>query len=197
MRADRINKYVKASERKLPCNGIVRDSIRKKKNTYSFEGNVGTCITEDGTSFIFDKEDFDKIEPYTWKINYKGYVRNASLGAFHRFILDYPDSCVDHINRIKTDNRKSNLRICTYQENARNREQQKNNRSGYKGVCFDKSRNKYVAKIKVGSKHYYIGRFDTAKEAAYAYDRKAIELHGEFAYTNFPKENYEKEVEKQ
>jgi hypothetical protein len=42
----------------------------------------------------------------------------------------------------------------------------------------------------VDRKKIHLGRFDDEIEAAKAYDRKAIELFGEFAYLNFPDEAY-------
>lgn len=167
---------------------------RQEKNVYSFEGDVGTCVVKDGV-FIFDKEDYDKIKPYTWQIGTHGYVANTIVGLLHRYITDSPDGYVDHINRCKTDNRKINLRICTCNENALNRGPQRNNTSGYKGVYYDKSRKKYAASIKFAGTEYRLGRFETIEEAAHAYDRKAIELCDEFAHTNFPREYYEEKKE--
>lgn len=56
----------------------------------------------------------------------------------------------------------------------------KNNSTGYRGVSFDKSRNKYVAQIAFKKKHYHLGRYDTAEEASDAYQEAKKKLHGEF-----------------
>lgn len=91
---------------------------------------------------------------------------------------------VDHVNRDRLDNRKSNLRKCTRQENACNRGKAKHNKSGYKGVYWCKGRRKYRAQIQARGKHRLLGQFDVAQDAARAYDNAAKELHGEFAVTN-------------
>lgn len=167
---------------------------RKEKNIYMFDGESGICLIKN-KAFLFDKEDYDKIKVHTWQIGTHGYAMNATVGLLHRYILGNPDGYVDHINHFKTDNRKENLRICTCEENACNRGPQKNNTSGYKGVSYDKSRGKYAASIKRGDQSFTLGRFSTAEEAAHAYDRKAIELHGKFANLNFPLEYYEEKKE--
>jgi hypothetical protein len=55
----------------------------------------------------------------------------------------------------------------------------------FKGICFDKSRGKWISKICVNYKQMNLGRFSTAEEAALAYDIAAKEHFGEFARTNF------------
>ena len=84
---------------------------------------------------------------------------------------------------IRTDNRRSNLRVATTQENCRNQCKPKHNTSGYKGVVF--LRGKWQAQVKHNRKNVYVGLFNTALEAARAYDEKAKELFGEFAQLNF------------
>jgi len=84
------------------------------------------------------------------------------------------------------NNRKSNLRLCTRKENARNSRPCLGGASRYKGVCRHKATKKYAARIEVDVKRYSLGRFDDQIEAAVAYDIKAKEFFGEFAYLNFP-----------
>jgi len=59
-----------------------------------------------------------------------------------------------------------------------------NNKSGYRGVSFDKSRNKWHAEITVDWKKIHLGRFDTPEQAALAYNKAAIEQRGELARLN-------------
>ena len=95
---------------------------------------------------------------------------------------------IDHINRNTLDNRGINLRKCTKSENAMNRGAQGNNSSGYKGVSFDKSRNKWSVDIWIAGKKNTLGRFPSKNDAARAYNLAARMYHGEFAYTNIIKD---------
>jgi len=65
------------------------------------------------------------------------------------------------------------------------------NASGYRGVIYRADGNKYEAEIKQDGKKKYLGRFDSKEEAAKVYDRKALELQGRRAKTNFPRTDYE------
>lgn len=106
----------------------------------------------------------------------------------HRLIMGFPKGkCVDHINHNGLDNRKKNLRICTNKENKFNRLKSNNNTSGYKGVLFHKGekRNKHwVAVLGINKQKKYGGYFDTAKEAAEAYNKLALKYYGQFANLN-------------
>lgn len=152
-----------------------------------------------GKYALVDDDDFERVNQYKWHANcggkglfYYAYsfikVNNASKRTvMHRFILNLrPDKKiqVDHINHNTLDNRKINLRLCLNGENNRNTLLRKDSITGYKGVSFDKINKKYVAQIKYNKKSYHIGRFKTAREAAIAYNEKAKELFGEFAYLN-------------
>ena len=95
---------------------------------------------------------------------------------------------IDHIDRNKSNNIWINLRECTASENKANSTKQSNNTSGYKGVYWHKRANKFRAQIQFQKKLIHIGLFDTAEEAAAAYNTKAIELNGEFAGINIIKQ---------
>ncbi len=96
----------------------------------------------------------------------------------------FPENQIDHINHVKADNSLKNLRACSRSENFANRKKQQNNTSGYKGVAWDKEKRKWRARIGHGRKLFYIGRYKDIKDAAVAYNKKALELFGEFAYLN-------------
>ena len=104
----------------------------------------------------------------------------------HREIMHAPKGMVvDHIDGNSLNNRRSNLRLCTVSQNHQNRRRTYGS-SKYKGAWWDKRRNKWVAAITFKGKYIYLGFFDNEIDAGKAYDRKAAELFGEFAYLNFP-----------
>ncbi|MHC4462083.1 MAG: AP2 domain-containing protein [Planctomycetota bacterium] len=98
---------------------------------------------------------------------------------------------VDHINGNGLDNRKSNLRICSHQENCRNRKKHKKDTSSkYKGVSWSKDAKKWrVQIVDTTGKEKCIGSFESEIEAAKAYDEAALKMFGNFASFNFPKDN--------
>ncbi len=95
------------------------------------------------------------------------------------------EQVVDHKNRNPLDNRRDNLRICTKRQNNINKDHPR--KDFYKGVYKIPS-GRYQAKIgntvNGTRKQICIGTYDTSKEAAIAYNKKAFELHGEFANLN-------------
>ena len=81
---------------------------------------------------------------------------------------------VDHENHNRTDNRWWNLSPSSRAENGRNQAMQSNNTSGVTGVCWDRSRNKWVSQIIGNGKRRHLGYFDALKDAAIS--RKAAEI---------------------
>lgn len=107
----------------------------------------------------------------------------------HRWIMQ-PGSglVVDHINGDGLDNRRANLRICTHQQNITNHVRPPRARSGLRGASQFGGRGRWQARIRHNEKIIHLGAFDTAEEAARAYDRAAHSLRGKFATLNFPDE---------
>lgn len=141
---------------------------------------------------------------FTWKINKKGpakvgMVAGAAHGKGYTTIRingqDYlahrlawmifhgslrEEEQIDHINLDRKDNRISNLRKATNEENCRNTKTRSHNISGLKGAHLDKRNGKYRARITINGKQEWLGYFKTAEEAHAAYKKKAEEMHGQF-----------------
>ena len=101
----------------------------------------------------------------------------------HRLIMKAQDGIqVDHRSHDGLDNTHCNLRLATNKQNTQNSRLSKNNTSGYKGVS--RFRSKWQAGIKVNYRRIHIGHFDTAEEAALAYNDAAQKHFGEFAVLN-------------
>ena len=130
----------------------------------------------------------------THKQGYKqiGLTKNGKQKHFyvHRLVgiafLENPDNkqMIDHIDENKANNNVKNLRWATCKDNLANQGKRTNNKSGFKGVCFDKPLNKYKAYIRINGKIKHLGYFETAEEASKAYEAKAKEIHKEFYYKN-------------
>lgn len=86
---------------------------------------------------------------------------------------------LDHRDRVRTNNRWYNLRLADFTQNRINTTTQTNNTTGVKGVHRKGTR--YVARIRLHNRRYYLGSFASLSEAAAAYKKAAFELHGEFS----------------
>jgi len=110
----------------------------------------------------------------------------------HQLIMNPPKGMVvDHINGNGLDDRRDNLRICTRRQNAWNhgRRKQENASSEFIGVYRDpRNPDKCYVRVTRDGQATNLGPFDDEIEAAQARDQKARELHGEFAYLNFPED---------
>jgi hypothetical protein len=139
-----------------------------------------------GKMAMVDDEDFKYLNQWKWHLHGDGYAcRTMKKIKMHRVLIDCPINLeVDHIDGNKLNNQKSNLRICTHQQNMANQKKYKTNTTGYKGVTIWKQ---YIrAQIQINKKRIYLGFFPDLISAAKAYDKKAKELWGSFARLNFP-----------
>jgi len=138
-----------------------------------------------GKETIVDDDDFFKYGKSKWCASWNGskWYATSKNGFLHRLILRVPAGfVVDHINGDTLDNRKSNLRICTQQQNSFN-SRSKNPISGYKGVY--KNKKKWHSQLMIDGKHIVGGSFASPLEAAQSYDKLAEKYFGEFAKKNF------------
>lgn len=114
-----------------------------------------------------------------------GEERQAHRVAWAIVHGEWPVEDIDHINRIKWDNRLTNLRQATKSENAAN-VPPCGSTSKFKGVSWHKKAGKWRAQIKVRGKKIHLGTFLCEPDAARAYDLAAARHFGSFAYLNFP-----------
>jgi len=155
------------------------------------DGQIRFIPLTQGKVAIVDKEDYEELSRYKWHASSRvescyAYRRKGKRSlSMHREIMGEPKGMVvDHIDGNGLNNRRRNLRVCTSSQNHQNRRRTRG-RSRYKGVCWEKRRNKWRAEIMLEGRHIDIGCFADEVEAARAYDKKAKELFGEFAYLNF------------
>ena|SRR5438105_51585 len=141
---------------------------------------------------------------YGWLNQWKWYAIEMKPGYFqaarfvringkkvclymHRVIvgLSYGDKRkVDHkMPSCTLDNRRSNLRIATQSQNGMNRGKQRNNKSGFKGVSWDKRAGKWASQITKAGRRYFLGYYARAEDAHAAYCSAALKLHSDFART--------------
>ena len=141
---------------------------------------------------VVDAEDYERLAKYKWYLCQEGnlfYAFRYTSGKqirMHREIMKAPKGVmVDHMDRNGLYNRKRNLRLCSRRQNSYNRRGNSRGSSQYKGVYWHKVGGKWAARITYNGKNHYLGLYVDEKEAAKAYDEKAKELYGEFAYLNF------------
>jgi AP2 domain/HNH endonuclease len=152
-----------------------------------------------GQFALVDDDDFGRLSAYKWRAQFSRctdsyYAARSSPMVngkcdtilMHREIMSAkPGEQVDHINHNTLDNQqRSNLRLCTARQNRANERMRSTNTSGYKGVSWDKSREKWLARTSVDGALKNVGRYATAREAAIAHDTVAVRHNGEFALTN-------------
>lgn len=144
-----------------------------------------------GKKAIVDEDVFNFLSQFNWYYG-KGYamtmVSQPSGRTYiymHKMLMFAgPGQIVDHINGDKLDNRRENLRLSSHYQNLANRPAPVNNKTGYKGVSYNKTARKYTAQITVKGEYHYLGLYKTPEEAALAWNDKAYELLGEFAKLN-------------
>jgi hypothetical protein len=151
-----------------------------------------------GHRAIVDVSDFAIVQPHCWcayPSNHTVYA-HANLGErngkktykeMHVVIMQpKPGEYVDHINGNGLDNRRTNLRLCTQQQNCRNSRPHRDGTSRFKGVSWFKRDQCWRAYLVIDAKQKHLGYFADEVEAAKAYDAAAQINFGEFARLNFP-----------
>jgi hypothetical protein len=159
--------------------------------------------TSKGDMALVSLEDCDYLQHFTWHKNKKGYfvARSGELRnqLLHRIIAERAgldtSGQIDHKNKNRGDNRRSNLRPASNGLNRANSHRNMNNKSGFKGVHLRKKHSllpgrkrrrdclgdRWTAQINVGGKKLFLGDFTTPEEAHAKYQEAALHYFGEFA----------------
>jgi len=116
-----------------------------------------------------------------WQISLDGRTYTAQSLAYLYMKGEWCSVQMDHINTYRTDNRWINLRPATSQQNAIHGHPYRNNTSGFRGVSWSSSNNKWQARVMVNGKRKTVGYFSDILKAAKARVKAANEIYGEFA----------------
>lgn len=141
-----------------------------------------------GYEAIVDDEDYEELSKYKWCVDIGEHgavraVRRQRPRLMHRALLNA--ELVDHVNGNALDNRRSNLRAASPSQNSANRHKIRS-KYGLKGIyrAKDNRAKPWRAAAVLSGKRHCSRWFETAIEAAKAYDEMAVQLFGEFAVTN-------------
>lgn len=159
---------------------------KKKGNNYIIdkENNIAKIElrrrNQESLWTIVDLEDLEKVLnfPYTWYAKYfpdiddyyacateylgieNGKAKNR-LAYLHQFITNAQGKIVDHKNHNTLDNTKKNIQVTEDKDNSANRKSRnRNNKSGYRNVCWSKNENKWLVQISINKKSTVVGKFD-------------------------------------
>lgn len=152
-------------------------------------------ILHSGIIVEFDDSDYELVSKYKWFSIPRGglfYIAakpiidgRVTTIYMHRLIMDAKKGEeVDHIDSRGENNHRINLRLCSRQDNMCCRRKRKNTGSKYLGVSKYNDGIRWVAQIQRDKKVYFLGIYLTEEQAALAYNRAAVEKHGEFARLN-------------
>lgn len=147
-------------------------------------------LSQEKTTLI-DNTDYHLISQFKWytvrcgNVWYASTKINEKTTYMHRLLLlPQNNEQIDHINRNGLDNRRCNLRLATKSENQANRNKTPNISSQFKGVSWNKKRNKWEASITVNYRKMFLGYFSDEIGAAKIYDMAAIKYFGNYALLN-------------
>lgn len=145
--------------------------------------NITGDIVEEA---LVDVEDEKRVRAFSWHLSHGYAVGGPGNIRLHRFIMNVSDSdiYIDHINNVKLDCRRNNLRTVTQAQNCQNVPKKPNTSSIYKGVSWAEKSQGW--QVKCGAFHF--GQYDSQEEAGWAYNLAALEIFGEHARLNDVKE---------
>lgn len=161
---------------------------------------------------VVDESDYGRLSQYRWYIKKNKNVSYAQRFEYykvqigerietkgkpimmHNDIMSTPSGMyVDHKDGDGLNNIRSNMRICTKGQNARNLNLPSRGRYGFYGIYLNnRTEGQYASKLYFEGKSYWLGVYATPEEAAEAYDSASRYLRGdEFLILNFPSKTIE------
>lgn len=167
----------------------------RKYRPIRVDGDLAYITLTKGYEAVIDAADVHLVDGVNWYANTDGNTVYAQRGAYangaqkttrlHRVLMGVNDELlVDHIDGDGLNNRRSNLRLATREQNNRNQRLVKRNSSGFKGVSWDKKERKWLAQIRVDGRSRNLGRYKTPEQAHAAYCAASLKIYGEFARHN-------------
>ncbi len=183
----------------LNTNGIIYGKVLNRtirdKNVYEICGDITNIFLYNNKNrkiaeTIIDTKNLEKCINIKWHLSTTGYVKATinKKAVFLSWIITGKKShnitIVDHKDGNPLNNLENNFQTITRHQNQMKQNIYKNNKSGYKGVCWNKKRGKWGSSISKNGIHYCLGNHISKTEAALAYNEKAKELFGEFATLN-------------
>ena len=185
-----VNRADMRSGKTQSCGCLQRERARAalhKQLKYRIDGDTAICETNTGVEFYIDAEDVEKVAKRSWYLSQWGYLRSSITGGgsidLHKYVIGKENECatIDHIDRNKLNNKKTNLRICTPKENRYNKSTRSNNTSGFTGVGWNTRANKWCAYIAKDGETTHLGYFNQYVDAVMARYKAEKEVFGDFA----------------
>lgn len=167
--------------------GCLRKLSHKKYNTYNLTGEYGVGYSNvTNKEFYFDLEDYEKIKNICWSVNSGDRVLGKYNGKpieMSKLITNTSSEIVDHKDTKPNNNRKSNLRIVTQQQNMFNRKGKGiMSKFGLKGISWNKNTKKWYGRLTKNSKIVYTKYFINIIDAITS-QIEAEKVHfGEYRY---------------
>ena len=188
------NGYCQRHRLQIINHGEIRNTDRKRTDSNEIVINNGVAIMylydtygNKKAETIFDEIDVEIVSQYKWSINNNsGYVVAKIKGKnvrLHQLIMkSSSNDLIDHQDRDRTNNKRSNLRFATKAQNSWNSGLRRDNQSGIKGVSWCSRLNKWAANITVNNKHIFLGNYANIKDAEIVRNNAEKEYYRQYAY---------------
>jgi hypothetical protein len=171
-------------ERNLPM-----PILKGPNEIIDYQTHLGLKLTQ-GMIALIDTKDYGLVKSYRWyaiKSHKKFYAmtsfwegKNKISFQMHRLIMGFPQGIIDHKNRNGLDNRRENFRPCTLSQNSCNSSMRINNKSGVKGVSWNKQSKKWVVSIGIKRKTVSFGGYTDKNEAIEVAKKAYASLHKDY-----------------